>query len=205
MLAIGLTGGIGSGKSTVSALLAERGAVIIDADRIARQVVEPGGPAYGPLVERFGAGILAADGTVDRAALAAVAFPDPAALADLNAITHPAVGLVMDERRRAELGTDHVVVLDIPLLRPEHRQLLELDAVVVVDCPPEVALARLVELRHMPLADAEARMAAQPSRQQRLAGADLVVDNSGDLDQLRGEVDRLWEQIRQLATARADA
>ena len=144
MLAVGLTGGIGSGKSTVGELLVQRGAVLIDADRIAREVVVPGGPAYQPLVDRFGAGILAPDGTIDRAALAAVAFADAESLAALNAITHPAISAVMAERRAAEEGGDRVVVLDIPLLKPEHRDVLSLDVVVVVDCPVEVAVERLV-------------------------------------------------------------
>ncbi len=140
MLAVGLTGGIGSGKSSVGELLVGRGAVLIDADRIAREVVVPGGPAYQPLVDRFGTGILAADGTVDRPALAAVAFADPESLAALNAITHPAISAVMAERRAAQEGGDRVVVLDIPLLKPEYRDLLSLDVVVVVDCPVELAV-----------------------------------------------------------------
>ncbi len=199
MLAVGLTGGIGSGKSTVAQLLVARGAVLIDADRIAREVVEPGRPAYDALVARFGRGILAPDGTIDRPALAALAFGDPQALADLNAITHPAVGELMARRRAAEEGTDHVVVLDIPLLRPEHRQLLKLDLVVVVDCPVEVAVERLVTQRGMARADAEARVAAQISRAERTAGADVVIDNAGGREQLAAQVDRLWELLRQRA------
>lgn len=192
MLAVGLTGGIGSGKSAVADLLVARGAVLVDADAVAREVVAPGGPAYQPLVDRFGPGILAPDGTVDRPALAAAAFGDPAALADLNAITHPAIGIAMIERRNALAGTDHVVVLAIPLLTAAHRETVGLDVVVVVDCPPEVALERLVGLRGMARADAEARIAAQVSREERLEGADYVVDNSSTLEHLAGEVDRLW-------------
>ncbi len=195
MLAVGLTGGIGAGKSTVADLLVERGAVLIDADRIAREVVAPGGPAYQPLLDRFGEAILAADGTIDRPALAAIVFPDPAALADLNGITHPAIGAVMAERRAAEEGTDHVVLLDVPLLTPAHRDLLALDVVVVVDVDPAVALERLVSQRGMDRADAEARMAAQATRQERLQGADLVVDNSGDRAHLLGEIDRVWREL----------
>lgn len=195
MLAVGLTGGIGSGKSTVAASLVDRGAVLIDADRIAREVVAPGGPAHQPLVDRFGPGILAADGTIDRPALAAAAFTDPAALADLNAITHPAVGAVMFERRHAGYPDGTVVLLDIPLLRPEHRKVLALDLVVVVDCPVPVALERLVAQRGMDRADAEARMAAQISREERRAVADVVVDNSGDLAQLEAQLDRLWADL----------
>ena len=195
MLAVGLTGGMGSGKSTVADLLVERGAVLIDADRIARQVVTPRGPAYRPLVERFGDGILTPEGTVDRAALAAVVFHDPEALAALNAITHPAISAAMADRRRAEEGTDHVVVLDVPLLAPAHRDVLALDLVVVVDCPVEVALARLTAQRGFRRADAEARMAAQPDRRERLRGADFVIDNAGDRAALVAEVDRVWRAL----------
>jgi len=195
VLAVGLTGGIGSGKSTVAELLVQLGAVLIDADAVAREVVVPGGPAYGPLVERFGAGILAADGTLDRAALAAVAFTDPDSLAALNAITHPAIGVVMAERRAAQEGTDHVVVLDIPLLRAPHRDLLSLAAVVVVDCPVELAVERLVAQRAFSRDDAEARVAAQVSRQERMDGADFVIDNSGDRAHLGREVQRVWGHL----------
>ena len=205
VLAVGLTGGIGSGKSSVAELLVNHGAVLIDADRIAREVVEPGGAAYGPLVERFGPAVVAADGTIDRPALAAVAFAEPAALADLNAITHPAIAVVMAERRAAVEGTDDVVVLDIPLLAPAHRDVLSLDVVVVVDCDPSVALERLVSQRGMGRADAEARMEAQVSREERLAGADLVVDNSGTRDELADRVAQLWRELRRRGDAKAAA
>jgi len=196
VLAVGLTGGIGSGKSTVGDLLVERGAVLIDADRIAREVVAPGGPAYQPLVDRFGSAVLAPDGTLDRAALAAVVFADAEALAALNGITHPAIGAVMAERRAAHEGTSEVVVLDIPLLNPARRDQLALDVVVVVDCPVELAVSRLVEQRGFTRADAEARVAAQVSRPERLAGADYVVDNSSDRAHLTAEVDRVWAGLR---------
>ena len=186
---------MGSGKSTVAALLVERGAILIDADRIAREVVAPGGAALGPLVERFGPGILGADGTLDRGALAAVAFADADSLAALNAITHPAISTVMLERKAAVEGSDHVVVLDIPLLKPVHRELLALDVVVVVDTPVELALSRLVEQRGFSGQDAEARMAAQPSRQERREGADYVIDNSADLEHLVADVDRVWAAL----------
>ena len=142
MFSIGLTGGIGSGKSAVADLLVERGAWLIDADQVAREVVEPGGPAYAPLVDRFGIGILTSERTIDRQALADVAFADDAALADLNAITHPAIGIEMIERQRALSATDALVILAIPLLRPIHRETMEIDRVVVVDCPTDVAIAR---------------------------------------------------------------
>lgn len=194
-MAVGLTGGIGSGKSTVADLFVAKGAPLIDADRIAREVVEPGGPAFGPLVDRFGDGILAADGTIDRAALAERAFADEEGVAALNAITHPAIGAVMAERRAALEGSDQVVILDVPLLTPAHREVLSLDVVVVVDCDPEVAIHRLVTHRGFSERDARARMAAQPSRAERLEGADLVIDNSGDRTRLTSEVDRIWTEL----------
>ena len=198
MLAVGLTGGIGAGKSKVADLLVEKGAVLLDADRIAREVVTPGGPAYQPMIDRFGPGILDADGNIDRPAVAAIVFGDPEALADLNAITHPAIGVAMIQRKDEFAGTDHIVVLDIPLLKPIHRETLSLAAVVVVDTPVAIALDRLVNLRGMPRQDAEARIAAQIDRQTRLEGADLVIDNSGNERQLAGEVDRVWDELVKL-------
>ena len=195
MLAVGLTGGIGSGKSAVADLLVARGAVLIDADQVARDVVKPEGPAYQPLIDRFGTGIVAADGTIDRPALAALAFADDAARADLNAITHPAIGLAMNGARDALEGTDSIVVLAIPLLKATHRESAKLDKVVVVDCPTEIALERLLSQRHMDRADAEARIRAQISREERLKEADFVVDNSGDRAALEVEVARLWEWL----------
>lgn len=203
MLAVGLTGGMGSGKSTVARLLVARGAALIDADAIARQVVEPGRPAHGALVERFGPAILAPDGTVDRPALAAVAFGDADALADLNAITHPAIGAVMDEQRSALEAGDAVVLFDIPLMTPAQRHVLALDVVVVVDCDPEVALQRVVTDRGLQPEDVRARMAAQPTRQQRLEGADLVIDNSGGRPALEAEVERVWAALASRAEAKA--
>jgi dephospho-CoA kinase len=197
MLAVGLTGGIGSGKSTVADLLVRRGAELIDADQIAREVVEPGQPAHGALVDRFGPGILAPDGSLDRPAVAAVAFSDPAALADLNAITHPAIGESMLARRQAADAREGVLVLAIPLLKAAHRETVRLDVVVVVDCPVEVAVGRLVEFRGMERTDAEARVAAQISREERLSEADYVVDNGGDLGHLDEEVDRLWQWLEE--------
>lgn len=190
MLVLGLTGGIGSGKSTVSALLAERGAVILDADRIAREVVAPGGPAHDALVARFG--------TTDRPTIAAVVFDDEEARRDLNAIVHPAVGAEMG-RRLAEHAADDVVILDIPLLvETGGRERYGMAAVIVVDCPVEVAVRRLVEQRGMDEADARARVAAQATREERLAAADFVVDNRGSLDALHSEVDRCWAWVESL-------
>ena len=202
MLAVGLTGGIGAGKSTVAELLVARGARLVDADLIAREVVAPGAPAYQPLVDRFGPGILDPDGRIDRPRLAELAFGHPEALADLNAITHPVIGAEMIARRDRFAGGDDIVVLDIPLLRPAHRQLLDLAAVVVVDAPTELALDRLVRLRGMSPADAQARIGSQADRATRLDGADLVVDNGGDLEHLEAEVERVWNELLELRRVR---
>jgi dephospho-CoA kinase len=190
MLLVGLTGGIGSGKSTVGALLVERGALLIDADQIAREVVAPGGVAYGAVVDRFGPGVVAAGGALDRAALANIVFRDPHARKDLEAITHPAVGQVMVERMADHADFGGVVVLDIPLLAEKGR--MGVQHVVVVDCPEEVAIARLVASRGFDEGDARRRVAAQMSREQRLALADLVVDNSGSPQELGAQVDCAW-------------
>ncbi|HWC38778.1 MAG TPA: dephospho-CoA kinase [Acidimicrobiales bacterium] len=207
MLVVGLTGGIGSGKSTVSGLLEERGAVVVDADRIAREVVAPGGPAYQAVIDRFGDEVVGEDGAIDRPALAKVVFADPAARADLEAITHPVVGAVMAERLTAQANTDNVVVLDVPLLVEGGRGRAGLPhgvaAVVVVDTPTEVAVQRLVRDRGMKAGDVEARMAAQATREERLALADVVIDNSGNPDDLRREVDRAWAWIEDLRRQRS--
>jgi dephospho-CoA kinase len=195
VLAIGLTGGIGAGKSTVADLLVARGAKLVDADLIAREVVTPGGPAYQPLIDRFGPGIVDPDGLIDRPALAELVFGHPEALADLNAITHPAIGIEMIARRDRYADTDNIVVLDIPLLRAIHRETLDLAAVIVVDTPTDVAFERLVNHRGMPPDDARARIDSQPDRQTRLDGADLVVDNSGDRHHVETEVDRVWTEL----------
>jgi dephospho-CoA kinase len=196
MLVVGLTGGIGAGKSTFARLLAGRGAVVLDADVYAREVVEPGGPAYQALVDRFGPDVLLPDGHVDRPALAAIVFSDPAALADLNGIVHPAVGAVIAERLAEEAPTDHVVVLDVPLLVESGRS--NTAGTIVVDCPPEEALRRAVA-RGLPEDDVRRRMANQVSREERLAKADLVVDNSGPESALPAEIDKAWAWIESLA------
>ena len=201
MLLLGLTGGIGSGKSTVSGLLSLRGAVVIDADQITREVQAPGGAAYQGIVDRFGSAILAVDGAIDRPALAKIVFNDAEALRELNALTHPHVGQVMAERMAAEAETDHVVILDIPLLVESSRSHPGMAGVIVVDAPEEVAVARLVEQRGMAAADVRARIAAQAGRDERLARADFVVDNSGSMAQLAAEVDRCWAWILGLVAA----
>jgi dephospho-CoA kinase len=201
MLVIGLTGGIGAGKSTVSRLLAERGAVILDADVYAREVVEPGGPAYQGVVDRFGKEVLLPDGHIERPALATIAFSDPAALADLNAIVHPAVGVVIAERLAEESATDHVVILDVPLLVESGRS--NTAGTIVVDCPPEEALRRAVA-RGLPEDDVRRRTANQVSREDRLAKADFVVDNSGPETALPAEVDKAWAWIEALNSRSGD-
>jgi dephospho-CoA kinase len=194
MEVVGLTGGIGSGKSTVARMLADRGAVIVDADVLAREAVAPGRPGHGAVVGRFGAGVVGEDGSLDRRALAGLVFDDPSALADLNAIVHPPVRTAI-EARLAELeGSDSVVVLVIPLLVESGRSYGE-SAVVVVDCPEEVALRRLVEGRAMDEADARRRMAAQIPRADRLAAADIVLDNSGSPEDLARQVSELWARF----------
>jgi dephospho-CoA kinase len=197
VLLIGLTGGIGSGKSTVSALLAAKGAVVIDADAITRELQQPGTEVLAAMVERFGDGILAADGTLDRPAMADLAFNDPEALKDLNAIVHPAVGAEIARRLHEESDTDHLVVLDVPLLVESGRD--DLAALVVVDLDPEVAIRRLVDQRGMREADARARIASQAPREERLAKADLVIDNSGSPEELAAQVDEVWPQLLALA------
>ena len=188
---IALTGGIGSGKSTVSELLRAKGAVVVDADAIAREIVEPGEPALGEIVDAFGPEMIAADGTLDRGRLAAVVFADGAALARLNEITHPRIAA-----RSAELLSaapeGAVVVYDMPLLVEQGPQALAgWDAIVVVDAPDEVRLERLVA-RGMEREDATRRLEAQVGREERRAVADHVLDNSRDLPSLARQVDDLW-------------
>jgi dephospho-CoA kinase len=196
---VGLTGGIGAGKSTVSAALAARGATVIDADAVIRELQQPGQPVFEAMVVRFGDGIVAADGTLDRQAVAAVVFSDPAALQDLNAITHPAVGAEIAARMEAARGTDQVVILDIPLLVEGGRRTT--GGILVVDCPVEVAVERLVTQRGMAEADARARIANQASREDRLAKADFVIDNGGPPDALPPQIDAAWSWIEGLPDA----
>ncbi|MCZ2828217.1 dephospho-CoA kinase [Modestobacter sp. VKM Ac-2986] len=191
MLRIGLTGGIGSGKSTVAALLAERGAQVVDADRIAREVVEPGTPGLAAVVAEFGDGVLTADGALDRAALASIVFGDPAARARLDGIVHPLV-----RARAAELVAaappDAVVVQDVPLL-VETGQAGDFDLVLVVQADPGTRVERLVG-RGLSAADARARMASQATDEERRAVADVVLHNDGDRVALAEEVDRFWAE-----------
>ncbi|MET8949407.1 dephospho-CoA kinase [Streptomyces sp. NPDC004533] len=193
MLKVGLTGGIGAGKSEVSRLLVECGAVLIDADRIAREVVAPGTAGLASIVEAFGEGVLTPDGSLDRPGLGSLVFSDPEKLAVLNSIVHPLVGA-----RSRELETaapeDAVVVHDVPLLTENGLAPLY-DLVVVVDASPATQLDRLVRLRGMTEEDARARMAAQAPRQKRLEIADIVIDNDVPLEELRHQVGQVWADL----------
>ena len=196
---IALTGGIGSGKSTVSRLLAEKGAIIVDADAIAREIVEPGEPALEEIRVAFGPEVIDADGLLRRSKLAEIVFDDPDALARLNAITHPRIAARSAELLEAA-PADAVVVYDMPLLVEQGPQALSgWDAIVVVDAPDEVRLSRLIA-RGVDRDDAQRRMAAQVSRDVRLAAADHVIDNSGDLMSLERSVDALWTSLTATGT-----
>ncbi|TXS51020.1 dephospho-CoA kinase [Streptomyces sp. t39] len=200
MLTVGLTGGIGAGKSEVSRLFVSYGAVLVDADRIAREVVEPGTPGLAAVVEAFGREVLTPQGALDRPKLGAIVFGDPERLATLNAIVHPLVG-ARSRELEAAAGPDDVVVHDVPLLT--ENGLAELyDVVVVVDASPRTQLDRLVRLRGMSESDARARMAAQATRDERRAVADLVIDNDGPLAELEPQVRKVWDELGRRAAAR---
>lgn len=203
MILIGLTGGIGSGKSTVSSLLAQRGAIIIDGDAITRDLQRAGEPLLTVLADRFGSDILDDQGALDRAALAAIVFADKEALADLNKIVHPLVGKEMERRMTEQRQTNNVVVLDIPLLAENPRK--GLCGVIVVDIETELAVERLSSFRKMSPQDARARIANQSSRQTRLAMADQIIDNSGSMEELSSQVDRVWDWAQALEHAADDA
>ena len=202
MIVIGLTGGIGSGKSTVCEHLVRLGAILIDADALVRELQAPGGAVYGLMVERFGAGIVASDRTLDRPAIADIVFNDKAALRDLNGIVHPVVNAEIRAQIRAQAETDELIVLDIPLLVEglvrDGRVRYVTSGILVVDTPTDVAVARLVEHRGFSEADARARIAAQVTREQRLELADFVVDNSGFADALEAQLLNAWEWARGL-------
>ena len=190
---VGLTGGIGSGKSTVAAMLGALGAFVVDCDGLGRQVIEPHGRAYGRVVERFGREILRGDGQIDRAALAAIVFRDENELAALNAISHPAIDAEIADRI-ADAPEDQIVVLDMAVLVETDLGAGQYDTVVVVETPLDVRLARL-EQRGMTEDDARARIASQATDDQRRAVADYVIDNGGDIDDLRDEVATLWDEL----------
>jgi dephospho-CoA kinase len=204
VLRVGLTGGIGAGKSEVSRRLAEHGAVLIDADVAAREVVVPGSPGLARVVEAFGAGVLRPDGSLNRERLGEIVFGDQGLRTKLNEIVHPLVRERMEEAEQAAVRAASppgpVVVHDVPLLA-ESRGRAGFDVVIVVDTPPEVQADRLVRLRGMPAEQARARMAAQASREQRLAVADIVIDNSGSLDDLDRRVAAVWADLERRAAA----
>jgi dephospho-CoA kinase len=197
VLRVGLTGGIGAGKSEVSARLAAQGAAVIDADAVAREVVKPGTEGLAEVVEAFGPEVLLPDGTLDRPRLGDIVFADSELRSKLNAIVHPRVGARMAELERAA-GPGAIVVLDVPLIAESGRT-DAYDLVVVVDAPPRVQVDRLVRRRGMTREQARARMEAQASREQRLAIADIVVDNSGSLGELDRQVGDLWTELRRRA------
>lgn len=196
MKLVGLTGGIGAGKSSVSARLAAKGAVIVDADAIVREVQSKGTPVFDAIVDRFGPGVVGPDGELDRPALAGIVFADPEALEELNGLVHPAVGAEVLRRVAEREGTDAVVVLDVPLLVESGRY--RASGVIVVDLHHDLAVERLARDRGMPEDDARARMARQVSREERMAKADFVVDNSGTPEELDEAVDRAWAWIATL-------
>ena len=196
MRLIGLTGGIGAGKSTVSAGLARKGAVVVDADAIVRELQEPGTVVFDEMVERFGPGIVGSDGALDRAAVAEIVFTDASALADLGAIVHPRVHEEIERRLAEQAPTDNVVILDVPLLVESGWEGMQ--GTIVVDLDPEVAVERLVRHRGFSEDDARNRIANQASRTERLAKADFVVDNHGSPEDVAAEVDRAWEWIQSL-------
>lgn len=197
MILVGLTGGIGSGKSTASKMLAARGAVIIDADAITHEVQRPGMPVLSELAEAFGSDILDSDGALIRPLLAQRAFADTESLQKLNQIVHPAVQKEMLARMDAQKGTDNIVILDVPLLVENPRS--DLSGVCVIDCPLDLAVERLVEQRNMNADDARARMSKQATREERRAAADFLIENSGDLAFLEEQVDRAWEWMQSLS------
>jgi len=204
LLRVGLTGGIGSGKSAVSERLTALGAVVLDADQAARAVVEPGTQGLARIAETFGPGVLREDGSLDRAKLAEIVFADEAARGRLNAIVHPLVHEHMRAAEQAALevrGDDAVIVHSVPLLAEGDRG-KEFDLVIVVDVPPELQVERLAA-RGMPAEQARARMAAQATREQRLAIADIVVDNSGTLADLDRRLASVWAQLRARAASAA--
>lgn len=197
MLRIGLTGGIAAGKSTVAAMLRERGAVVVDHDEIAREVVAPGTLGLDRVVERFGEGVLAPDGSLDRSALGHIVFNDQQARADLGALLHPEIARVSAEREAMAVAADGdaLVVHDIPLL-VETGQAEAHHIVVVVHAPADLRIRRLVEERGSSLPDARRRIAAQATDEERAAAADVLIDGAGSVDDLRSQVDELWERLQ---------
>jgi dephospho-CoA kinase len=196
MLLATLTGGIGSGKSTVARAFAERGAAIIEADAIGRQILEPGGLAYQAVVDHFGPGVVRPDGSINRPALATAVFNDPDALAELNRLTHPVIASGMDADVAALEQPGRIVILDLALLDIAGKMRFRPSALIVVDTTEDVAVQRLVSQRGFSEADAVARVASQITREERRRLADLVLDNSGDRCALEVEIDRAWRWLQ---------
>jgi dephospho-CoA kinase len=195
MLLVGLTGGIGSGKSTVARMLEERGAVVFDADALAREAVAPGTPGHDAVVERFGARVLGPGGELDREALASIVFADPAARRDLEAIVHPEVRRLLAEGCEAYRDTDRIVVFGAPLL-VETGMHTAFEVLVVVSAPEGAQVERLLRDRGISEDQVRARIAAQAPLEDKLAVADLVIDNGGTLDDLRERVDKAWNELQ---------
>ena len=194
MLLVGLTGGIGSGKSTVARLLEKRGAVVFDADLLAREAVEPGTPGHASVIERFGADVLAPGGELDREALASVVFADPSARRDLEEIVHPEVRRLFAEGSEAYRDTDRVVVFSAPLL-VETGMHTAFEILVVVSATVATQIERLMRQRGMSESSIRARIEAQAPLEDKAAVADFLVDNEGTLDELESQVDRLWSDL----------
>lgn len=221
MISVALTGGIGSGKSTVAELFASKGAFIVDADAVAREVTMPGGSVFSAILDRFGAGVVGAGGCLDRQELARIVFADPVARRDLESLTHPAIMAGMARRVADAPPSCRLLVLEVPLLAEVvgdrsggaaggagadggEVSLLRPGAVVVVDAPEELVLRRLETARQMSRKDVLSRIAVQATREQRLAIADFVIDNSSSIAHLRGEVDRVWERVVPAAPERVN-
>jgi len=195
VLAVGLTGGIGAGKSALADLYVARGAKLVDSDIIAREVVEPGTETLAQLVDRFGDVILQDDGTLHRQRLADLAFVDTQTVEELNAIIHPAIRAELAAQRQAIREQAGVCIFAIPLLTTDHTNMLDLHKIIVVDCPVDIAIHRLISHRGFTEVDAAARVASQLSREERLELADYVVMNDGDLAALEAQADTLWQQL----------
>ena len=194
MRVVGLTGGIGSGKSTVSSRLSELGAVVIDADAVVKDLQEPGMPVFRAMVERWGSSIVAPDQSLDRAAVAGIVFSDKAELKALEAIVHPVLQTEIKAQIAAQSDTDNLVILDMALLAEKDNP-YGVKEIIVVDLSPTAQVNRLVKFRNFSADDAEKRIAAQASRDTRLALADHVIDNSGPLEDLYSQVDDLWKKL----------
>jgi len=207
VLIVGLTGGIGAGKSTVAGLLASHGAAVVDVDALGREIIAPGGAAVEPVLERFGDHLRGPDGGVDRPALAAIVFNDPDELAALNEISHPAINELLDERISSicEAGTASVVVLDMAVLTEStlgRNTRFPYEIVVTVEAPPDVRMERLVE-RGMSADDAKARLASQATDEQRREVSNFVIGNGGTADELTDATAQLWDALRRLADERS--